>query len=578
MNTRDFLSDIYSDFFGIEKLEAENEKMRKELGLDKVEVPVIEVKKPGTAVVEGEKLTGTANEKEKDLRDKEMVRWFTKIDEMYITDASKNFLKKIIEYMRKYNEQIEKSYISFHMQIVTKNKEIVEDVAQILHESNKRFAYLKSGNIGKVSMYDVGRKEDISRTYVERNSIVVLKDLKGLDLAEERLKDVVLYAIEENVSSATNKTITIVSGSSKDEINSFFAKNSNLLEKNFSFVVEEAVPDTQDVYNDILKRLEGNMELSDEMKVSLLDYISNTYSKTSLDFPAYRDNLYNSIVFNKEIPKYHADKSLEEIFADLNELVGLQKVKKVLNDLVDLIELKNKTKDDLKIKDINLHMVFLGNPGTGKTTVARIIAEILYNLNYIKQNKLIEVSSKDLVGEYVGQTAPKTMSVVEKALGGVLFVDEAYSLASGGREGNGFNEEAIATLIQAMENYRDNLVVIFAGYTEEMQDFLNANSGIVSRIGYTLEFDDYTPDELIAIFNGMMKKSGFIVTDDAITEVRKLIDEYKGTKNFGNARFVRSVYEKSILKHASNTKNKKRKSILKTITKEDISAEDLLKM
>ena len=110
-------------------------------------------------------------------------------------------------------------------------------------------------------------------------------------------------------------------------------------------------------------------------------------------------------------------------------------------------------------------MIFLGNPGTGKTTVARIVAEILYNLRYVKQNKLIEVSSKDLVAEYVGQTAPKTMAVIPKALGGVLFVDEAYSLASGNGQGNSYNEEAIATLIQAMENYRDQLVVIFAGYT-----------------------------------------------------------------------------------------------------------------
>ena len=237
----------------------------------------------------------------------------------------------------------------------------------------------------------------------------------------------------------------------------------------------------------------------------------------------------------------------------------------MLNDLVNLIELKNKSGEDLKIKNVNLHMCFLGNPGTGKTTVARIVAEMLYNLKYVKQNKLIEASSKDLVAEYVGQTAPKTMAVIEKARGGVLFIDEAYSLASGQGQGNSFNEEAIATLIQAMENYRDDLVVIFAGYTREMQDFLNANSGIVSRIGYTVEFEDYTPDELIKIFEQMMTKSGFLVTEPAINKVRELINEYKDTKNFGNARFVRNIYEKSIVKHASNTKGKKSKKILKTI-------------
>jgi hypothetical protein len=162
-------------------------------------------------------------------------------------------------------------------------------------------------------------------------------------------------------------------------------------------------------------------------------------------------------------------------------------------------------------------------------------------------------------------------------MGGVLFIDEAYSLASGHGQGNSYNEEAIATLIQAMENYRDEFVVIFAGYTKEMQDFLNSNSGIVSRIGYTLEFDDYTEDELVDIFKGMVKKAGFTVEDAAIDKLRTIINEYKDTKNFGNARFIRNVYEKTIIKHASNTKNIKTKKKLKTITEDDISTENLIK-
>ena len=320
------------------------------------------------------------------------------------------------------------------------------------------------------------------------------------------------------------------------------------------------------------------MEIDDKMQVEILDYVTATFANTNLSYAEYKDDVVKKILFTKKVPTYEKEKSLEEIFAELDELVGLQDVKKVLRDLVDLIELKKKAKDDLKIKDVNLHMVFLGNPGTGKTTVARHVAEILYNLKYIKQNKLLEVSSKDLVAEYVGQTAPKTMAVIEKARGGVLFVDEAYSLASGKGDGNSFNEEAIATLIKAMEDYRDELVVIFAGYTKEMQDFLNANSGIVSRIGYTVEFKDYTVDELLEIFKGFMKKSGFEVTKEALEEVKKVTLEYKDTENFGNARFVRNVYEKTVIKHASNTKDKKGKKQLRTITKEDISTENLLKM
>ena len=163
-------------------------------------------------------------------------------------------------------------------------------------------------------------------------------------------------------------------------------------------------------------------------------------------------------------------------------------------------------------------------------------------------------------------------------LGGVLFIDEAYSLASKPGQNNTFNEECVATLIQAMENYRNNLVVILAGYSKEMQDFLNTNSGIVSRIGYTMEFEDYTVEELITIFKSMVTKAGFILENKAIDKVKEIIEEYKNTKNFGNARFVRNLYEKTVIKHATNSKDKKGIKKLKTITEDDISVDNLLKM
>ena len=170
------------------------------------------------------------------------------------------------------------------------------------------------------------------------------------------------------------------------------------------------------------------------------------------------------------------------------------------------------------------------------------------------------------------------MEVVEKAMGGVLFIDEAYSLATGdGGEGS-FNDECIATLIQAMENYRDNLVVIFAGYKKEMQDFLDSNSGIVSRIGYTLDFKDYTVEELMKIFTQMIEKAGFKIDPDAIEKAKEIVLEYKDTDNFGNARFVRTLYEKVLIKHAKNMKNVDNLETLRTIHKEDISAENILKM
>jgi Holliday junction resolvasome RuvABC ATP-dependent DNA helicase subunit len=573
MDTKQFFKDVYEDFFGVEKIKAENEKLAKELGLNQ-DYPTIELNKQDEAK---EELT---EEQIKETKDEFMLKAFEKLEKLYITEQSKNTLKKIIEYMRKYSEGIEKQYIPFNICIYSNNKETMYSIVDIISDTVTFFSYIKRGTTIETSFYNIEKPEQIEEIYSKKNSVVVLKDFEGLLAKEKEFKDRFLHNMKEKLEENQKDFLTILISKTPETIEQ--AMQSDMLEKYFEFKIESTNIDVQDVYQEVLSKLKESSKITDEASIKLLDYIAATYPKTNLSFPEYRDKLCNKILFSKDqeitendLPKYEQEKSMNEIFADLNNLVGLENIKQVLKDLVDLIELKNKTKDDLKIKDINLHMVFLGNPGTGKTTVARIIAEMLYNLKYIKQNKLIEVSSKDLVAEYVGQTAPKTMAVIERALGGVLFVDEAYSLASEEESGNSFNKEAIATLIQAMENYRDNLVVIFAGYTKEMQAFLNANSGIVSRIGYTLDFKDYTSEELLKIFEGMVKKAGFSITKEACDEVVKVIDKYRNTKNFGNARFARNLYEKTIIKHASNTRGKKAKKDLKTIVKEDISTDNL---
>jgi Holliday junction resolvasome RuvABC ATP-dependent DNA helicase subunit len=573
MDTKQFFKDVYEDFFGVEKIKAENEKLAKELGLNQ-DYPTIELNKQDETK---EELT---EEKIKETKDEFMLKAFEKLEKLYITEQSKNTLKKIIEYMRKYSEGIEKQYIPFNICIYSNNKETMYSIVDIISDTVTFFSYIKRGTTIETSFYNIEKPEQIEEIYSKKNSVVVLKDFEGLLAKEKEFKDRFLHNMKEKLEENQKDFLTILISKTPETIEQ--AMQSDMLEKYFEFKIESTNIDVQDVYQEVLSKLKESSKITDEASIKLLDYIAATYPKTNLSFPEYRDKLCNKILFSKDqeitendLPKYEQEKSMDEIFADLNNLVGLENIKQVLKDLVDLIELKNKTKDDLKIKDINLHMVFLGNPGTGKTTVARIIAEMLYNLKYIKQNKLIEVSSKDLVAEYVGQTAPKTMAVIERALGGVLFVDEAYSLASEEGSGNSFNKEAIATLIQAMENYRDNLVVIFAGYTKEMQAFLNANSGIVSRIGYTLDFKDYTSEELLKIFEGMVKKAGFSITKEACDEVVKVIDKYRNTKNFGNARFARNLYEKTIIKHASNTRGKKAKKDLKTIVKEDISTDNL---
>ena len=521
MNT-DYFKDIYKDFFGVETNTPKTEKIE---------------------------------ESSQNI----MTTLFEKINKLYIKDESKELLKKIIEYMRKYNEGIELNYIPFNILIEVNNKEIKEELINILENASINFKYIKNNNKKEISLINL--EKDINYNY----GFITITNLKGINSIDTQEQTKLFNNLEEFLEKE-DKTTTLVIGT-KEEIRNFFLGRENIKNKYFNFSIIGTNPDIQDIYEYILE----NTNVEDNLKPELLDYITKTYINIE-DYVEYRNNLIKYISFNKKLPIIEEKKTLEEIFKDLNELVGLKKVKKVLYDLVDVINLKEKAKD-LTIKDMNLHMVFLGNPGTGKTTIARIISNILYNLGYIKENKLIEVSSKDLVGEYVGQTAPKTMDVINKSLNGVLFIDEAYSLAVKGE--NSYNAEAIATLIQAMENYRDKLVVIFAGYTKEMQDFLNSNSGIVSRIGYTLEFEDYKTEELIEIFKGFATKNGFIVDEEAIKYLEEVINENRNTKNFGNARFVRNIYEKTVIKHATNVKDKKQNKILKTITKNDISIENL---
>lgn len=567
MIDKGFFEGMYDDFFGIRKIQDD-------LINENQEIPEIKVKS------ETEKVELT-----KENKDKKMAELFERIDDLYITEESKNTLKKMIEYMRKYNEGLQDRFISFDMCIYSKDNNAIDEIGKIILEAAVFFDYLESERIAKASLLNLENVNQVVEVYKSKLGMAMFSNMEIFNTLDEKEKLRFVLGMEQIMKEQEGKSFTVFTAASQETIQDMLSRENNTLKNNFDFEIVSIKPTVQDIYQELLNKLEEKEELTEEFKVKLLEYVTETYPNTDLDYSEYIEKLYTKIVFNKTenftldlIPGYNKKKTLDEIFEDLNSLVGLKKVKNMLHELVDLIELKNKAGNDLKISNTNMHMVFLGNPGTGKTTVARIVAQILYNLNYIKQNKLIEVSSKDLVAEYVGQTAPKTMDVIEKAMGGVLFIDEAYSLASGKGQGNSYNEEAIATLIQAMENSRDNLVVIFAGYTVEMQDFLNANSGIVSRIGYTVEFEDYTEDELVQIFKNMVKKAGFEITDEAIQKAKDIIKKYKNTKNFGNARFARSLYEKSVIKHASNTKGKKRKSILKTITAEDISSENLLLM
>ena len=237
--------------------------------------------------------------------------------------------------------------------------------------------------------------------------------------------------------------------------------------------------------------------------------------------------------------------------AQLAQFIGMGSIKEKVRKFAKFVQFRQQAKDaGANIPAGNMHMIFTGNPGTGKTTIARIMADILYDLGVIKENKLVEVERKDLVGTYVGQTAPKTAEAIDGALDGILFIDEAYTLTS--TSPNDFGSEAIATLIKAMEDHKNDLIVIFAGYKDEMRQFINANPGIASRIGYTFNFDDYTPDELLEMYRKKLEDAGFSVSEAALKKARNVTEYFSKRKNFGNGRFVGKLQQETLVLHSDH--------------------------
>lgn len=218
-----------------------------------------------------------------------------------------------------------------------------------------------------------------------------------------------------------------------------------------------------------------------------------------------------------------------------------------------------------------MHMIFKGNAGTGKTTVARLLAEIYYNLGYIKNNKLVEVQSQDLIGEFLGQTGPKTQAVIESALDGVLFIDEAYSIMEHNGTNASYSAECVATLLKAMEDYQGRLIIIFAGYTEEMRRFRDLNPGLKSRIGYEIDFPDYSIDELLQIYDKKIEEKGFKSDSEARKKVENILINAKNVDNFGNGRFVENIVQKIIIEHAKQTKEITDTEKLLTFTESDVN-------
>lgn len=275
-----------------------------------------------------------------------------------------------------------------------------------------------------------------------------------------------------------------------------------------------------------------------------------------------------------EVPEQPPE-NIEDLKAELNELIGLEGIKREVTNLINMVTVHNLRKQNgLKTVDMSLHMVFSGNPGTGKTMIARLMARIYRSLGVLSKGQLVEVDRSGLVAGYIGQTATKTSEVIEKAKGGVLFIDEAYTLSSGKGE-NDFGQEAIDTLLKAMEDNRENLIVIVAGYDGLMDEFIHSNPGLESRFNRYLHFDDYNVDEMMSILELQLKKGQYALDDSARIAVRDYIElSNTGSIAFGNARGVRNIFERLLVAQANrlSTASDLTKETLMTLTEEDVKA------
>ncbi|MGB9779368.1 stage V sporulation protein K [Caldanaerobacter sp.] len=280
-------------------------------------------------------------------------------------------------------------------------------------------------------------------------------------------------------------------------------------------------------------------------------------------FEGYRIDKRGENGTSKEFEQNDEKRLQEEALKELNSLIGLQKVKEIIYEIYAFSQLQTKRKKEgLATDPVVLHMIFKGNPGTGKTTVARILGKLLRGIGVLEKGHVVEVERADLVGEYIGHTAHRVRENVKKALGGILFVDEAYSLARGGEKD--FGKEAIDTLVKEMEDNRNKFVLILAGYKYEMEYFLNTNPGLRSRFPIQIDFPDYTIEELLQIAEVMVKNRQYKLTESAKKKLMKILIKNDASREMGNARMVRNLIEKAIRKQAVRVLNKV------NITKEDL--------
>jgi len=299
----------------------------------------------------------------------------------------------------------------------------------------------------------------------------------------------------------------------------------------------------------VMTKADGSVTLSEIDSLAIAWKLLHTYQPLA----SYEQGLTQSAIAFPNAAKIDPPQSYEAALEELNDLIGLDNIKEAVRTLANFLKVqKIRQERGMATTPVSLHAVFGGPPGTGKTTVARLVGSIYKGLEFLQKGHLVETDRAGMVAGYIGQTATKVDELVKTALDGVLFIDEAYALspADGGSD---FGQEAIDVLLKRMEDYRDRLVVIVAGYTDEMSNFIESNPGLKSRFNRYFYFSDYTPEELTAIFNKLCAKSHFTLTPEAQTQIYTLLEQLylNRDRTFGNARLVRNLFEKTIERQAN---------------------------
>lgn len=507
------------------------------------------------------KMAETTNEKMLSDDEDEYRVSYEELEEMLDADDIEEIKNILIDAINNTDFDTEESYVFFPEKLVNAflNSNDIEamksDISRLcnfLDESREevkknlvKSLYILNDYIDKMNLQNIDSYVDFSYKKImnaetKDDAINVITELINYDL---EVLDALDYSKEEiGIDFFRSRT--------------FFYVQSQLLNKIRNGVSLESIKSKYDkFYNITRKNVDGVLdEINDIIGIDLEEDIEKD----------------ECIDINKKV---------DDTMSKLNALVGLEDVKSSFQEIFDTIIFKQKTKDNLSFEEGSKHMVFTGNPGTGKTTVAEIIAPLFHEIGYLESDKVSYVSAQNLIGEYVGQTAPKTEKVIKDNLGGIIVLDEAYILAGKAQE---YGNEAITVMLKEMEKNRT--MFIFAGYKKEMEDFIKMNSGLESRIGSFLEFKDYSEDELFEIFKKNIDKVNdkenqeykLTMSEGAVSKVKGIISEAKQITDFGNGRFAKKLFDKISRCHAKNTRSTDDPNKLYQITEKDIP-DDIMK-